>query len=81
MDIELLSEKYGDRLDGVLQCYDRITLHGSLHPFCYAKGMTNYLYAHQIRIFDGLTLKGAATTFTLSSSNRCGMRFGRTPKR
>src|SRR5712692_962706 len=52
MDIELLSEKYGDRLDGVLHCYDRITLHGSLHPFCYAKGMTNYLYSHQIRIFD-----------------------------
>jgi len=52
MDIELLSEKYGDRLDGVLNGYDRITLHGSLHPFCYAKGMTNYLYSQQIRSFD-----------------------------
>src|SRR5712692_9505783 len=52
MDTQLLSEKYSERLDGVLNCFDRVTLHGSLQPFCYAKGMTNYLYAHQIRIFD-----------------------------
>ena len=48
----LLSEKFHDQLDGVLHCYDRVILLGSLHPFCYAKGMTHYLYEHQIRIFD-----------------------------
>jgi hypothetical protein len=47
-----LSEKYTDRLHGVLSCYDRIVLTGSLQPFCYAQGMTKYLYAHNIRIFD-----------------------------
>ncbi len=52
MVIPLLSEKYSERLDGVLNCYDRIILFGSLDPFCYAKGMTNYLYQHGIRIFD-----------------------------
>jgi hypothetical protein len=52
MDNELLTEKYSDRLDGVLNCYDGVTLHGSLQPFCYAEGMTNYLYNHQVRIFD-----------------------------
>ncbi len=52
MDTQLLSEKYSDRLDGVLNCYDRLLFTGSLHPFCYAKGMTGYLYAHGIRIFD-----------------------------
>lgn len=31
-------------------CYDRVLIFGSLHPFCYAKGMTNYLYQHGIRI-------------------------------
>jgi DNA-binding transcriptional ArsR family regulator len=48
----LLSEKFDDQLDGVLNCYDRIILTGSLHPFCYAQGMTHYLYEHQVRIFD-----------------------------
>ena len=48
----LLSEKFQDQLDGVLHCYDRVILLGSLQPFCYAKGMTHYLYEHQIRIFD-----------------------------
>ena len=41
---ELLSERYGDDLDGVLSCYDRIVITGSLQSFCYAQGMTRYLY-------------------------------------
>jgi hypothetical protein len=49
---ELLSERYGNELDGVLSCYDRIVITGSLHPFCYAQGMTHYLYQQEIRIFD-----------------------------
>ena len=52
MSTQPLSEKYADRLHGVLHCYDRIVLTGSLQPFCYAQGMTKYLYAHDIRIFD-----------------------------
>ena len=49
---ELLSERYADQLDGVLSCYDRIGITGSLLPFCYAQGMTHYLYQQGIRIFD-----------------------------
>jgi len=49
---ELLSERYANDLDGVLSCYDRIVITGSLQPFCYAQGMTHYLYQHEIRIFD-----------------------------
>lgn len=52
MATELLTEKYADRLDGVLHCYDRVVLTGSIQPWCYAQGMTGYLYAHGIRIFD-----------------------------
>ena len=48
----LLTEKYREQLDGVLNCYDRIVLTGSLMPFCYARGMTKYLYDQQVRIFD-----------------------------
>lgn len=49
---EQLSERYSKELDGVLSCYDRIVITGSLYPFCYAQGMTSYLYRQGIRIFD-----------------------------
>jgi len=52
MATQLLTEKYAESLDGVLGCYDRIVITGSLGELCYAKGMTHYLYAHDIRIFD-----------------------------
>jgi hypothetical protein len=49
---DLLSERYCAELDGVLSCYDRIVITGSLQPFCYAQGMTRYLYQQGVRIFD-----------------------------
>jgi len=49
---QLLSEQYATDLDGVLSCYDRVVITGSLQPCCYAQGMTQYLYQHGIRIFD-----------------------------
>jgi hypothetical protein len=52
MATDLLTEKYADRLDGVLACYDRLVLTGSLYPFCYAQGMSGYLRSQRIRIFD-----------------------------
>jgi hypothetical protein len=36
----------------VLSCYDRIIVTGTLPGACYAKGMTEFLSARQIRIFD-----------------------------
>ena len=48
----LLTEKYQDSIHGVLHCYDRVVISGNLQPLCFAKGMTKYLYIHQIRIFD-----------------------------
>ena len=52
MVTQLLTEKYADNLDGVLGCYDRIVITGSLAELCYPKGATGYLYARDIRIFD-----------------------------
>ena len=49
---ELLSERYCNELDGVLSCYDRVVITGSLQPFCYAQGMTYYLYQQGVRIFE-----------------------------
>ena len=47
-----LAERYADRLAGVLSCYDRIVVTGTLPTVCYADGMTGFLYARGIRIFD-----------------------------
>ena len=47
-----LIERYADKIRGVISCYDRILIQGILPGFCFAEGMTSYLYAHQIRIFD-----------------------------
>lgn len=52
MATRLLSDKYGAELHGVLNCYDRVVITGNVHPLCYAKGMTKYLYMQHIRIFD-----------------------------
>jgi hypothetical protein len=52
MGIELLTERLKDQIAGVLGCWDRILIFGTLPKICYAEGMTSYLYAKQVRIFD-----------------------------
>jgi hypothetical protein len=47
-----LTERYDDRIAGVLSCYDRMVITGTLPGICYADGMTRYLNAKNIRIFD-----------------------------
>jgi hypothetical protein len=47
-----LIERYRERLPGVLSCYDRIVVTGTLPQVCHAAGMTSFLYAQGIRIFD-----------------------------
>lgn len=47
-----LTERYAANLHGVLSCYDRIIITGTLPGACYAGGMTSFLYAKGIRIFD-----------------------------
>lgn len=51
MATALLTERYSDEIQGILHCYDRVIITGSLHPLCYAKGMTKYLYMQGILIF------------------------------
>jgi hypothetical protein len=47
-----LMDRDDDRISGVLSCYDRMVITGTLPGVCYADGMTRYLYANGIRIFD-----------------------------
>ena len=48
----LLTERYAPKIAGVLSCYDRIVITGTLPGQCFAEGMATYLRLHGIRIFD-----------------------------
>jgi hypothetical protein len=52
MGLQLLTERRSDQITGVLSCYDRMLIQGALPGLCFAEGMTGYLYAHHIRVFD-----------------------------
>jgi len=47
-----LVERYDDRIAAVLSCYDRVVVTGTLPTVCYAAGMTGFLHANHVRIFD-----------------------------
>lgn len=47
-----LDDRYHDQIAGMLSCWDRVVIQGTLPGLSYADGMTSYLNAHHIRIFD-----------------------------
>src|SRR5262245_59551592 len=47
-----LTDRYQDKIAGVLSCWDRVVIQGTLPVLCFADGMTSYLNVHGIRIFD-----------------------------
>jgi len=52
MGLTLLTERYAPQIAGVLSCFDRVLLFGTLPKVCFAGAMTAYLYQHKVRIFD-----------------------------
>ena len=52
MGLVLLTERHAKEIAGVVSCYDRLIVQGTLPVFCYAEGMTGYLSKRGIRIFD-----------------------------
>ena len=48
----LLTERHAAQIEGVLSCWDRMLIFGTLPKICFAGGMTSFLYERQIRIFD-----------------------------
>jgi hypothetical protein len=52
MGLTLLTERHEEQIAGVLSCWDRMLVFGTLPKICYAEGMTSYLYANDVRIFD-----------------------------
>ncbi len=47
-----LLERYAGKIKGVLSCFDRVIIQGTLPGLSYAAGMTAYLKARSVRIFD-----------------------------
>jgi len=48
----LITERYKEQIAGIISCYDRIVIQGTLPGWCYDQGMTSFLYSRGIRIFD-----------------------------
>ncbi|MCI0419335.1 MAG: MarR family transcriptional regulator, partial [Acidobacteria bacterium] len=47
-----LLERYKNQIRGVISCYDRVIIQGTLPGLCYAEGMASYLARNGIRLFD-----------------------------
>jgi hypothetical protein len=72
-----LTERYDERIAGTLSCYDRLVITGTLPVVCYAAGMTGYLNAKGIRIFDypqfAMTLRDRARERAASLAAEAGV--------
>ena len=77
MGLTLLTERHAQQIAGVLSCFDRVIVQGTLPVFCYADGMTAYLSKRRIRTFDftqfAKPLTGAikANAEELATANVC----------
>jgi hypothetical protein len=65
-----LTERYDDRMAGMLSCYDRLVITGTLPVVCYAAGMTGYLNAKGIRIFDYPPRESRQMSFSRNNSGQ-----------
>lgn len=50
--MSMLTERYAGKIRGILSCFDRIVITGTLPDICYADAMSSHLRSKGIRIFD-----------------------------
>jgi len=50
--MELLTNIHKEHITGILSCFDRVIITGTLPQICHSQGMTSYLYSSGVRIFD-----------------------------
>jgi len=48
----LIIDKYQNQIAGIISCYDRVIIQGSLSNWGYSEGMTAFLFQEKIKIFD-----------------------------
>jgi hypothetical protein len=51
-ELYLITEQYKEQIRGILSCYDRVIIRGTIPVWCFADGMTSVLYSKHIQIFD-----------------------------
>ena len=56
MTLNPFVERYQDQIAGVLNCFDRVVITGTLPEICHAEAMGVFLSARGIRLFDYLIL-------------------------
>src|SRR6185312_13764725 len=49
---QALVDRYQAQIAGVLSCYDRVVVTGTLPHICYPEGMTRYLHGCEVPIFE-----------------------------
>ncbi len=50
--MDALWERYGDRIEGVISCFDRVVIIGSLPEICHSQALGKYLTRQGFRLFD-----------------------------
>lgn len=52
MGMTLLTERYSNKIRGVLSCWDRVIITGTLPDICHPEAMATYLHRRKVRLFD-----------------------------
>jgi len=52
MLIRPMTERYSEQISGIISCFDRVVIKGTLQCFGYPHEMTSYLFRNNIKIFD-----------------------------
>ncbi len=47
-----LVERHASKISGVMSCFDRVVIQGTLPGLCYAEGMTVFLRQRKVKVFD-----------------------------
>ena len=50
--MELLTQRYRNKIGGVLSCFDRVILTGTIPEICHQNALALYLNIRKIRFFD-----------------------------
>ncbi len=50
--MDLLTNIHKNHVEGILSCFDCVTITGTLRQIAESGGITSYLYSKGIRIFD-----------------------------
>ena len=66
----LLTDKYADKIYGTITCYDRMIIQGYIPGWSHAEGMTGYLKANNMRIFDFANFSHPLTEQIRSNAQR-----------